>query len=85
MLRYRGEVWLPNIKCLFIYIKIHSKILSVYYTITMMKDPKENPLYAATEDVNDILVNDNPVPLTNSNQVTRLDSQYPFIRLLFNK
>jgi hypothetical protein len=50
-----------------------------------MKDPKENPLYAATEDVNDILVNDNPVPLTNSNQVTRLDSQYPFIRLLFNK
>lgn len=85
MIAFRGEVWLPNIKCLCNYIKKYYKTLKVFYSIYLVKDLKSNPLYLATEQVNDILSDKNPIPLVNINQVTRLDTNHPFIRLVFNK
>ena len=85
MLAYRGEVWLPNMKCIEQYIKKHKALLERYYTITLSSDIFSNPLVLATENFNDVLSQYNSNPFINENQLIRLNKDYPFLKLTFNK
>jgi hypothetical protein len=85
MLSYNGEIWLPNIKCIKEYIDQYKYLLETYYTIELINDVNRNPLVRATENVNILLQKDNPNPFINSNQLSRLDVNFPFYQLKFNK
>ena len=85
MLAYQGEIWLPNIKCINKYISKYLYLLEPYFTITLTKEVYSNPLVLATENITDVLTNNNPNPFINKNQLVRLDNKFPFYRLVFNK
>jgi len=87
MLLFKGEIWLPNMKCVAYYIKEYSHLINQYYTITLAKQDEifSNPLVLATENINEKLIKDNPCPLVNSNQLIKLDKKFPFIKLSYDK
>lgn len=85
MLSYNGEIWLPNMKCIEQYIEKYKQILEKYYTIEFTSNTFLNPLVKATEEINDLLLQDNLNRFVNENQISRLNSSYPFLKLVFNK
>ena len=71
-------------KCIDQYIKKHSESLSSYFIIEKVSIEDTlitNPLVIATDYAEDDLKNGNPIPLTNSNQLVRLDQEHPFYSL----
>ena len=76
------SIWLPNLQCIEESLTDFHEYLAPYYDITKEKDPKLNPLYLATEDVEDDLLLC-PDALTNDTQLRPLlnYSDYPFYRL----
>jgi hypothetical protein len=85
MLAYRGEVWLPNMKCIHQYLAKYKFKIERYYTVTLNSDILSNPLVLATDKINDLLLKESSNPFVNNNQLTRLDNKYPFFKLIFNK
>jgi hypothetical protein len=82
ILRPGGSIWLPYLECVRESINDFTAELKVHYDISLAQDPMENPLYAATEDVEDELTRC-PDLLTNVTQIKPLDqfSDTPFLVL----
>ena len=79
-----GVVLLPNMKCIEQYINKNLENLSSYFDINKvsLEDTlATNPLVIATSLAEDELTNGNQIPLNNSNQLVRLDQEYPFYSL----
>ena len=76
------SIWLPHLQCIEESLTDFYDYLIPYYTITKERDPKLNPLYLATEGVEDALLLC-PDALTNDTQLRPLldYSDYPFYRL----
>ena len=87
MLRYNGEVWLPNIPCINGYIQKNTLLLEKFYTITLCPFDKirANPLVTATDDANLSLISDTKNPFHNGNQLNKLNKENPFYLLKFIK
>lgn len=79
VLKESGSLWLPNLKCVEELIIEHAEVLIKYYTWELVKDPLRNPLYLATEAIEDELLKC-PDSLTNETQIRPLDdfSATPF-------
>ena len=78
-----GTVYLPNLKCIDIVLKENFHIISQYYDLYRLRDANENPLSLATDMCTQLLLEDNDGPvLYNENQLTLLDNQYPFFKLV---
>jgi hypothetical protein len=77
-----GKLWLPNLDCVQCSIDDFHNEISRYYSWETRDDPKENPLYAATETVTDELIRC-PDMLTNETQIRPLlvNSSAPFLVL----
>ncbi|KAJ1411527.1 hypothetical protein B484DRAFT_482627 [Ochromonadaceae sp. CCMP2298] len=71
-----GQIWLPNLDCIQVSLTDFADDLHPYFTIALASDPKENPLYLATEDVEEELLRC-PDALTNETQLRPLGTQ-PF-------
>ena len=82
MLLQGCSIWLPHLQCIEESLTDFYDYLIPYYTITKERDPKLNPLYLATEGVEDALLLC-PDALTNDTQLRPLldYSDYPFYRL----
>ena len=78
-----GSVYLPNLKCIDIGLKENFHIISQYYDLYRLRDACENPLSVATDMCTDLLLEnvDGPV-LYNANQLTLLNNEYPFFKLV---
>lgn len=63
-----GKIWLPNLECVTTALNDFIKDIEEYYTISYIENPLENPLYAATENVEKELL-ECPDRLTNNNQI----------------
>ena len=76
------SIWLPHLECIDKSLIKFGDYLIPYYTITKERDPKLNPLYLATEHVEEALLLC-PDVLTNDTQLRPLldCSEYPFYRL----
>lgn len=76
------SIWLPHLQCIEESLTDFYDYLIPYYTITKERDPKLNPLYLATERVEEALLLC-PDALTNDTQLRPLldYSEYPFYRL----
>jgi len=76
------SIWLPHLQCIEESLTDFYDYLIPYYIITKEKDPKLNPLYLATEDVEEALLQC-PDALTNDTQLRPLlnYSDCPFYRL----
>ena len=78
-----GSVYLPNLKCIDMGLKENFDIISKYYHLYRLKDGDENPLSFATEMCTDLLLEDKDGPvLYNDNQLTLLNKEYPFFKLV---
>ena len=79
ILKETGSLWLPNLKCVEELILAYSDELHTHYTWELIKDPTKNPLYLATEAIEDELLKC-PDSLTNETQIRPLDdfSETPF-------
>ncbi len=79
LLPFGGKIWLPNLDCVEESIADFCGILSQYFEISYEKDPRANPLYLATEDVEAELLRC-PDALTNVTQIRPLNnfSETPF-------
>ena len=79
VLKESGSLWLPNLKCVEELILEHADVLIKYYTWELVQDPLRNPLYLATEAIEDELLKC-PDSLTNETQIRPLDdfSSTPF-------
>jgi len=77
-----GEIWLPNLECVQELIHSYSDVLLPHYTLELVADPLLNPLYLATEAIEDDLMRC-PDTLTNETQIRPLwaFSKTPFYRL----
>jgi hypothetical protein len=71
-----GQIWLPNLDCIQVSLTDFFDDLDPYYTVSLARDPKENPLYLATEDVEEELLRC-PDALTNETQLRPLGAE-PF-------
>jgi hypothetical protein len=75
-----ASIWLPNIPHVSEKLDDYRQIISQYYTIEAIPDPRENPLFLATdrckvelEQCTDVVTNDNELP--------KLNQKNPFFRL----
>jgi len=86
-LAWMGKIFLPNMKCINEYIDKNISLLNTVFTITLIKkkDINSNPLVLGTFNIDNKLVDGGKNPFINSNQLIRLDSNYPFYQLLYNK
>lgn len=86
-LAWMGKIILPNMKCINEYIDKNLSLLNTFFTITLIKkeDINNNPLVLGTFNIDNKLVDGGKNPFINSNQLIRLDSNYPFYELLYNK
>lgn len=79
LLSKSGKVWLPNLKCIEESLEDFNSVISEYFDVSLISDSKENPLFLATEDVEEqlLLCPDN---LTNKTQIKPLlaNSSQPF-------
>jgi len=77
-----GKLWLPHLDCITKEIEEYSEIIQAYYQVTLVDNCQENPLYVATEHVNEELLRC-PDNLTNETQMQPLynHSKYPFVCL----
>jgi len=65
------KIWLPNLDCTRTALHDFHDYLAPYYDIGRVQDPKLNPLFLATEDVEEKLMLC-PDKLTNANQIVYL-------------
>ena len=74
-------------RCIKDYIDANKSILDKYFTVSLIERENifQNPLVYATDQVNEQLVNQKEQSFTNANQLIRLDLQYPFYQLQYNK
>jgi hypothetical protein len=74
-----GKIWIPNLSCTSELLENYSASLSPYYTWHLAEDAKSNPLYLATEDVEEELLQC-PDSLTNETQIRPFlnYSKFPF-------
>lgn len=63
-----GVLWLPHLEHVDTMIDDNSAELADYFVWDLVKDPSENPLYLATDDVNEELLSC-PDNLTNATQI----------------
>ena len=77
-----GNIWLPNLQCVQDSVNKNKHILDKYYTVRMVSQPNSNPLFMATETVEDKLLLC-PDKLTNDTQMRPLleHSNTPFLVL----
>jgi hypothetical protein len=75
-----GEVWLPHIACIENRLKRLKELLQPWFTVNMVANPMENPLYRATQTVATELVEDGN-PFTNATALRSLPTDSPFIVL----
>mmetsp|Transcript_24510 Transcript_24510/g.40864 ORF Transcript_24510/g.40864 Transcript_24510/m.40864 type:complete len:296 (+) Transcript_24510:65-952(+) len=75
-----GKVWLPNLQCIQESLDDFEFDLLPYYTINKVANPKLNPLYEATDYVEQELLMC-PDALTNETQLRPLDQERPFYYL----
>ena len=82
-----GKIILPNMKCIKKYIDKNISNLNKVFTISLIKkeDINNNPLVLATSNIDHKFVDGGKNPFINANQLIRLDSNYPFYELLYNK
>ena len=82
LLKKGGQLWLPNLECVEESIDEFRDEILKYYTILALDDPMLNPLYAATETVEQELLRC-PDSLTNETQLRPLlsYSKTPFLVL----
>ncbi len=78
-LKKGAKIWLPNLNCIKESLDYFHPILRQYYTTRLVADPKTNPLYLATEDVERKLLKC-PDKLTNKTQMDHIyeHSNQPF-------
>ncbi len=74
-----GKIWLPNLQCIEESLEEHSDSIKEHFTIRLVSNAKENPLFAATEQVTEELLRC-PDNLTNETQMKPLlsHSSSPF-------
>lgn len=77
-----GNIWLPNLQCVQDSVNKNKDILDKFYTVRMVSDSNSNPLFMATEKVEDKLLLC-PDKLTNDTQMRPLleHSNTPFLVL----
>ena len=82
LLKIGGKVWLPNLECVEDSINEFRAEIEKYYTVEAVANPHLNPLYAATETVEQELLRC-PDSLTNETQLRPLlsYSNTPFLAL----
>lgn len=82
LLKPGGTIWLPYLDCVQDSVSDFNKELTAHFTIKLVSDPMLNPLYAATEMVEDDLSRC-PDLLTNETQIKPLHSfsSTPFLTL----
>jgi len=82
VLKKDGEIWLPNLECVRELMESFADVLVPYYTWDLVCEPKMNPLYLATEAIEEDLMRC-PDVLTNETQIRPLwaYSKTPFFRL----
>lgn len=82
LLKIGGQIWLPNLECVEDSINEFRAEIGKYYTIEAVGNPHLNPLYAATETVEQELLRC-PDSLTNETQLRPLlsYSNTPFLML----
>jgi hypothetical protein len=82
-----GKIILPNMKCIKKYIDKNISSLNKVFTISLIKkeDINNNPLVLGTSNIDHKFVDEGNNPFINANQLIRLDSEYPFYELLYNK
>ena len=68
-----GKIWLPNLQCIEESLEENSDSIKEHFTVRLISDAKENPLYAATERVTEELLRC-PDNLTNETQMKPLFS-----------
>jgi len=73
LLKMTGALWLPNMSYVDEMITRHSKTIGEYFTWSFIMKPTDNPLYQATNNVTDKLM-ECPDILTNDNQVRSVNS-----------
>jgi hypothetical protein len=74
-----GKIWLPNLDCIQEQLDDNKVLLAPYFDIKLVKDSKTNPLYRATDNVEEELLRC-PDILTNETQIRPLldHSDHPF-------
>lgn len=74
-----GKIWLPNLQCIEESLEDNSDVIKEHFTVRLISDAKENPLFAATENVTEELLRC-PDNLTNETQMKPLlsHSSRPF-------
>ena len=55
ILRLNGEIWLPNIGSSSDLVTQHKDDISEYFKCELVQNPLENPLYCATDIINETL------------------------------
>ena len=77
-----GEIWLPNLECVQELMESFADVLLPHYTWELVAEPLENPLYLATDAIEEDLMRC-PDTLTNETQIRplRAFSKTPFYRL----
>jgi hypothetical protein len=83
VLKTGGVIMLPNMQCVDEKIIDFTDIIDSNYHVSLLTDPSLNPLYRATDDVEDELMKC-PDTLTNGNQIAPLKvySDTPFYQLV---
>lgn len=86
ILKDGGTIWLPHLEVTRELLVCHYDTLHIYYDIDYVEDPEENPLYKATDTVEDELLRC-PDKLINDTQLKPLleYSASPFICLTKRK
>lgn len=86
ILKEGGRIWLPNLNCIKESLEYFIDVITEYYDVDLVSDPKMNPLYLATEDVTDELKKC-PDLLTNETQLKPIldHSDMPFYCLTLRR
>ena len=78
-----GKIWLPNLQCIRESIDRFRISIDKFYTVHPVADPKQNPLFVATENAYDELIRCPQSP-TNKLQLELQDPTFPFFALVLN-
>ena len=81
-----GKIWLPNLECIRASIEKFRVTIDEYYTVYPVLDPRENPLYVASENACDELLRCPEGGLNNLSQLQPILAQasFPFFALVSN-
>jgi hypothetical protein len=77
VIKASGSIWLPYTEYVRERLAAFSTIVEKHYVVELVDDPSKNPLYVATESVEDVL-GTCPDKRTNKNQLLYLNSLTPF-------